>query len=92
MHRRERDVSCLLEILLFLVLAFSVVGAQTSGGSGNEEVVKTVFVIDEAIELVCRGEGAFSDFGSRTKGHEVMKENPGTDLKFSRSPVAMEVA
>ena len=36
------------------------------------EVVKPVFVIDEAIELVCRRDGAFSDFGPGTEGHEIM--------------------
>ena len=53
--------------------------------------MKPVLVIDKAIELVDRRDGSFADFGSWTKGHEVVQEDPGTDVEFGRAPIAMEM-
>lgn len=74
-----------------LVLAFSVVGHETCARCRDEQVVKPVFMVDKAIELVCRRDGPFSDLGSWTVGHEVVKEHPSPDMQLSRAPVAMEV-
>ena len=75
----------------YLVLAFSVVGHKTCARCRDEQVVKPVFVIDETIELVGRRDGPFPNLGSGTIGHEVVKEHPGSNLQFGRTPVAMEV-
>jgi len=53
--------------------------------------MKPIVVIDEAIETVNWRDGLFTRFGPGTIGHEIVKESPGTDLQFSRGPVAMEV-
>ncbi len=54
--------------------------------------MKPVIMIDDTIELVNRGDSPLSNFGPGTIGHEVVKEDPGTNLEFSRSPVPMEIA
>ena len=68
-----------------------MVSLQTGTRSRDEQVVKPVFVIDRAVELMSRRNGMFSAFGSGTIGHEVVKENPSADMQFGRAPVAMEV-
>ena len=53
--------------------------------------MKPVIMIDRTIEMVCRRNGSFSDFGSWAVGHEVVKEDPSPDMQFGRTPVTMEM-
>jgi hypothetical protein len=56
-----------------LVLAFSVVGVETSSGGGNKQVVEPVVMINPTIEFVSGRDVGFADVRSWTIRPEIMK-------------------